>query len=198
VDEIGVNKVLVDGGVDVNLMPQSLLERIGMTDKDLKPHNVILSNYDGKAGHSLNAVQMNLTMGTVVKPTLFEVVPSKSNYNLMLGREWIHGIGVVPSSMHQRISISRDDGTVENIEADQSYFLAEVNQITRKTFDKSLGNIAPCSSAKSVGSSQADASSVRLRPTHGFMWERETLDTEPNVEEVYSLTLENDENGHPI
>jgi len=51
-----------------------------------------------------------------------------------------------------------------------------VNHITRKTFDKSLANIAPCSYAKSIGSDQEDASSVRLHPTHGFMWEKETLD----------------------
>jgi len=34
VDEIGVNKALVDGGVVVNLMPQSLLKRIGKIDKE--------------------------------------------------------------------------------------------------------------------------------------------------------------------
>ena len=56
VDEIGVNKVLVDGGSAVNLMPQSLLKRIGKTDKDLKPHNVIMLKYEGKAGHSLGAL----------------------------------------------------------------------------------------------------------------------------------------------
>jgi len=66
-------------------------------------------------------------VGTVVRPTFFMVVPSKANFNLLLGREWIHGKSVVPSSMHQRISIWRGDGTIENIEADQSYFLAEVN-----------------------------------------------------------------------
>lgn len=121
------------------------------------------------------------------------VVPSKANFNFLLGREWIHGIGVVPSTMHQRISIWRHDGTVENIDADKSYFLAEVNQITRNTFDKSLVNIAPCSSAESVRADQSDASSVRLHPTHGFIWERETPDTEPNVEDLNSLTLGNDE-----
>ena len=118
VDKIGINKVLVDGGVIVNLMPQSLLKRIDKIDKDLKPHNVILSNYEGKVGHSLGALQVSLIVGTVVRPTLFMVVPSKANFNLLLGREWIHWICVVPSSMHQRISIWRDDGTVENIEAE--------------------------------------------------------------------------------
>jgi hypothetical protein len=64
VDEVSVK--LVDGGVAVNLMPQSLLKRIGKTDKDLKPHNVILSNYEGKAGHSFGALQVSLIVGLVV------------------------------------------------------------------------------------------------------------------------------------
>jgi len=157
-----------------------------------------MSNCEGKAGHSLGALQVSLIVGTVVRLTLFMVVPSKANFNLLLGREWIHGIGDVPSSIHHRISIWRDDGTVENIEADQSYFLGEVNQITRKTFNKNLANIAPCASAKSDGANQADASYVRLHPTHGFMWERETLDTEPNVEDLNFLILRNDEDGHHV
>ena len=113
----------------------------------------------------------------MIIPTLFMVVPSKANFNLLLGREWIHWIGVVPSSMHQRISIWRDDGIIENIEVDQSYFLAEVNQITWKFFYKNLANIAPCSFVKFDDANQADASSVKLHPTHGLMWERETFDT---------------------
>lgn len=48
---------------------------------------------------------------------MFMVIASKSNYNLLLGREWMHGIGAVPSLMHQRISLWKSDGIVENIEA---------------------------------------------------------------------------------
>jgi len=70
--------------------------------------------------------------------------------------------------MHQRISIWIDDGIVENIEADQSYFLAEVNQITRKTFDKNLEKIAPCSSAKYDDANQADASSMKTPSNSWF------------------------------
>jgi len=66
---------------------------------------------------------------------------------------------------------------VENIEADQSFFLAEVNQVTRKTFERNLANIAPCSSVESGNTDQTNVSFVRLHPTHGFMWERELLDT---------------------
>jgi len=61
---------------------------------------------------------VSLNVGTVTRPTLFMVVPSKANFHLLLERAWIHGIGVVSSSMHQIISIWKDDGMVKNIEGD--------------------------------------------------------------------------------
>jgi len=65
VDYIRVTKVLVDGGAAVNLMPQSLLKKIGKCGTDLKPHNIVISNYEGKTGFSLPSLQLNLTVGSV-------------------------------------------------------------------------------------------------------------------------------------
>jgi hypothetical protein len=72
-------------------------------------------------------------VGTVKRSTLFLVVASKANYNLLLGREWIHGVGDVPSTMHQRLALWREDGVLENIEAEQSYFIAEVDKPPKRT-----------------------------------------------------------------
>lgn len=53
------------------------------------------------------------------------------------------------------------------LETDQSYFLAEVNNVTRKTL---------FIFAKNGCNDQIDASSLRLDPTHGFIyWKRECL-----------------------
>jgi len=134
-----------------------------------------MSNFEGKTGFSLGAFQVSLTVGSVTRSTLFMVVPSKANFNLILEREWIHGIGVVPSSMHQKVVIWRDDGSVEDVETDRIYLLAEVNNITRKTFENSLAKIAPCSFAEDDGNHQIDSVSVRLDPSHGFMLEKEGL-----------------------
>lgn len=56
VDNHGVNKVLVDIGASVNLIPHSLLTNIEKFDNDLKPHTIILSNYEGNTGHFLGAI----------------------------------------------------------------------------------------------------------------------------------------------
>jgi hypothetical protein len=46
INGVGVNKLLVDGGVTVNLLLRSFLGKIGLVDYDLKPHNVVLTNYE--------------------------------------------------------------------------------------------------------------------------------------------------------
>ncbi|MCI04018.1 hypothetical protein A2U01_0025060, partial [Trifolium medium] len=53
VNDVGVNKVLIDGGAAVNLMPEFLLHKIGKRLSDLHTHNIVLSNYEGETGFSL-------------------------------------------------------------------------------------------------------------------------------------------------
>jgi len=65
VNGVGVNIVLIDGGATVNLLPQSFLKKISIADSDLKPHNVVLSNYEGTSGNSLGAIEVELMVGSV-------------------------------------------------------------------------------------------------------------------------------------
>jgi hypothetical protein len=87
INGVGVNKVLIDGGATVNLIPQSLLGKIGLVDSDLKPHNIVLTNYEGTTGNSLGAVEVDLIVGSVKRTTTFMVVSSKANFNVLLGSE---------------------------------------------------------------------------------------------------------------
>jgi len=177
INGVVVNKVLVDGDATVNLLPQLFLKKIGLFDSDLKPHNVILTNYEGTTRNSLGAIEVDLIVGSISRTTMFMVVPSKANFNVLLGREWIHGVGAVPSTFHQRIAIWRKDGLVENIEADQSYLLAEVNNITKKNFEKQLASIPPVMSlCPKYTISEDEIYSMKLQPESGFVWEREFID----------------------
>lgn len=119
---------------------------------------------------------------------MFMVITSRANYNLLLGREWIHGIGAIPSSLHQRISIWRDDDIVENVEADQIYFMDEVNHVDKRHFDRNLANITPYSPAGFPYMPFDKAFySLNLHPTHGFNWDREVMGEVDEVEGVPGL-----------
>ncbi|XP_050875637.1 uncharacterized protein LOC127079271 [Lathyrus oleraceus] len=112
VDNVGINKILVDGGAVVNLMPHFILKKIGKFDTDLKPHNMVFLNYEENIGHTLGVIQVDLTVGTITKPTMFMVIASGANYNMLLGHEWTHDTRAIPFSLHQRIFIWRNDGIV--------------------------------------------------------------------------------------
>lgn len=100
VDNIIVNKVFIDRGTTVNLMLYSLFKKIGKSDTNLRPHNMVMSNYEGKTIHIMGVIHVELSVGTMTRPTMFMVDVSNANYNMFLGREWIRGISPVPSTLH--------------------------------------------------------------------------------------------------
>lgn len=56
VDGITVNKVFIDGGAAVNLMPHTLFKEMGKGGEDLRQHNMVLSNYEGKTSNIMGVV----------------------------------------------------------------------------------------------------------------------------------------------
>ena len=87
VDGFPVNKVFVDDGAAVNLIPQYLLKKIGKFNINLRPHNMVVSNYEGKICHTLGVLQVDLTVESITRPTMLIVISSKVNCNFLLRRE---------------------------------------------------------------------------------------------------------------
>ena len=48
------------------------------------------------------------------------VVTSKARYNALLGREWMHGAGLIPSTLHQKLIIWNNDGNAKVVHVDNS------------------------------------------------------------------------------
>ena len=89
-----VNKILIDGGAAVNLMPHFLLRKIGKYDTDLRRHNMVLSNYEGKAEHTMGVIQVDLPVILITILIVFIVITLKASYNLPVG--WGYAI-ITPS-----------------------------------------------------------------------------------------------------
>lgn len=67
IDGMTVNKVFVDGGATVNLMTYTLFKKMGKCDDDLRQHNMVLSNYDGKTSNIMGVVKVDLAVGTTTR-----------------------------------------------------------------------------------------------------------------------------------
>jgi hypothetical protein len=114
-----VNKMLIDTGAAVNIMPYSVLRWLGRSVKDLIKANVTLSDFNGQASEAQGILNVDLTVGSKTVPTSFFIVSSKSTYTILLGRDWIHANCYIPSMMHQCL-IQWDGDEVEVVHADDS------------------------------------------------------------------------------
>ena len=46
---------------------------------------------------------LDLQIGPITFPALFQVLRISTSFNLLLGWPWIHRVGAIPSSLHQKV-----------------------------------------------------------------------------------------------
>jgi hypothetical protein len=114
-----INKMLVDTGAAVNIMPYSVLHWLGRSTGDLIKTNVTLSDFNDQTSEAQGVLNVDLTVGSKTVPTSFFIVNSKSTYTVLLGRDWIHANCCIPSMMHQCL-IQWDGDEVEVVHTDDS------------------------------------------------------------------------------
>ena len=96
-----MNKILVDGGASINLMPYTTFRKLGKGPGDLMETDMMLKDFGGNASETRGAINVELTIGSKTLLTTFFVIDGKGSYSLLLGRDWIHANYCVPSTMHQ-------------------------------------------------------------------------------------------------
>jgi hypothetical protein len=118
-----VNRMLVDGGACVNIMLVMVFERLGTKEDDLMRTNMTLSSFSGEPSNAKGIMSMELMVGCKTVPTASFVVDVKGKYNLLLGHDWIHVNGCVPSTLHQCV-IQWVGDSVEVVKANESDCIA--------------------------------------------------------------------------
>ena len=96
-----MNKMLVDGGASINLMPYTTFRKLGKGPGDLIETDMMLKDFGGNASKIRGTINVELTIGSKTLLTTFFVIDGKGSYSLLLGRDWIHANYCVPSTMHQ-------------------------------------------------------------------------------------------------
>ncbi|GKV39784.1 hypothetical protein SLEP1_g47502 [Rubroshorea leprosula] len=139
-DRVPVNRVLVDNGAAVNVIPSSMLRNLGKNSEDLVYTDVTISDFTGGVSKSKGVLPVALTVGSKTSMSAFFVVDSFATYNALLGRDWIHSNWCVPSSLHQRL-IFWNGGKTEVVYADNRPFLANSNMVEARYYDEDVGTI---------------------------------------------------------
>ncbi|KAJ1430194.1 hypothetical protein SESBI_07980 [Sesbania bispinosa] len=62
-----VNRMLVDGGATINLIPKSSLKKLGKTEEDLLIHSIVITDFNGKTSRSEGMIALDIDVDPSTK-----------------------------------------------------------------------------------------------------------------------------------
>ncbi|KAG9444492.1 hypothetical protein H6P81_015832 [Aristolochia fimbriata] len=116
-----INRILIDCGSAVNILPIRTMKNVGLSAGDLCPSSLLIQGFNQEGQRTLDMANLKLHIGYIVAETPFQVIDSRTSYNLLLGRSWLHSNKVVPSTLHQCFKYW-ENGEQKTVYADESPF----------------------------------------------------------------------------
>jgi hypothetical protein len=106
--------VLIDNGSALNVCPLRTALCLGLKPKDFTPSDLTVRAYDNTRRNVLGTVEMEIAAEGFKSTVEFHVLEIPASFNLLLGRPWMHrpDIMAVPSTLHQKVLLGLENGTV--------------------------------------------------------------------------------------
>ena len=84
-------------------MYPDLYKGLGLKPEDLTTYNLLLVSFEGKMVVPKGQIRLPVQAGTVVVKVDFIVVDAFSPYTAIMGRPWLHSLGAISSTLHQKV-----------------------------------------------------------------------------------------------
>ena len=104
----------------INLLLENMITKLRKIRFDLIRTNVGVTGFNGKLIIAKGMIPLQVKAESIDRPTMFVIVPSKANFNMLLEHDWIHGVGAIPSTLHQKLILWNEEGKIEEIRANDS------------------------------------------------------------------------------
>ena len=114
-----VKRVMVDQGSAAEIMYPDLYKGLNLKVEDLTPYSSPLVSFEGKIIIPKGEVKLPVQTGSEVVEVDFIVVDAYSSYTAIVARPWLHTLGAVSSTLHQKVKYP-SDGQIREILGDQS------------------------------------------------------------------------------
>jgi hypothetical protein len=108
-----VQRVLVDQGSFAEIMYKGLYEKLGLKEADLANFTTPVFGFTGESTIPMGKTTLPILAGLITLQTEFIVIRGSSPYNAIVGRDWLHRMKAVPSTLHQKLRFPTEDGGME-------------------------------------------------------------------------------------
>ena len=96
-------RALLDNGSSLNMMPMFTLLRLPIDLSNLKNSQMVVRIFDGTKREVLGNIKLLIEVWPCTFDSKFIVMDINPSYNFFLRRPWIHMVGVVPFTLHQKV-----------------------------------------------------------------------------------------------
>ena len=114
-----VKRVMVDQGSVVEIMYPDLYKALNLKPGDLTPYSSPLVSFEGKIIITKGQIRLPVQTGSEVVEVDFIVVDAYSPYTEIVAKPWLHTLGAVSSTLHQKVKYPFE-GQIKEILGDQS------------------------------------------------------------------------------
>ena len=98
-----VKRVMVDQGSVAEIKYLDLFKRLGLKPEDLATYSLPLVSFEGKMVVPKGQIRLPMQTGSDVVQVDFIVIDDFSSYTAIMGRPWLHSLGAVSSTLHQKV-----------------------------------------------------------------------------------------------
>ncbi|XP_050896935.1 uncharacterized protein LOC127103747 [Lathyrus oleraceus] len=98
-----LSRFLVDTGSSLNVFLESFLSKLTIDGLLMKPIELVVRAFDGSRRTVIGEVEFTIKIGPHTFFITFYVMDIYPAYSCLLGRPWIHSVGVITSNLHQRL-----------------------------------------------------------------------------------------------
>ena len=138
-----VKMVLVDPGSAVEVMYPDLYRGLNLRPEDLTAYDSPLISFEGKIVIPKWQIRLPIQTESEVMEVDFIVVDAYSPYTAIVARPWLHALGAVSSTLHQKVKYP-SGGQVEEIGGDQAmarqYMVAAISRRSNAESSASVKN----------------------------------------------------------
>ena len=113
IGDYDVKRVMVDGGSAAEVMYPDLYKGLNLKLEDLTPYSSSLMSFDGKLVIPKGMIRLPIQTSPEIVEVNFIVVDTYSPYTAIVGRPWLHTLGAVASSLHQKVKFPSGDQVLE-------------------------------------------------------------------------------------
>ena len=100
IGEVSINRILLDCGSAVNLLPFKALKAIGLSTAHLSPTMLTIQGFNQVGQKAMGTISLKVVMEDLYTDTLFHVIDANTSYNALLGRPWLHSSKSLVSTLH--------------------------------------------------------------------------------------------------